>query len=127
MSLSTSSNWLLNFAIAYSTPYLVNTGRGNAGLKSNVFYIWGGACVVCFFFIYFVLPETAGLSLEQIDILYRNSTVLKSNAYRKEMLLNNVHDEDADAYRSSATKGANTGSVAHSEHADTKEGKLESV
>jgi hypothetical protein len=28
-----------------SIPYLVNTGPGNAGLKTNVFWIWGGFCV----------------------------------------------------------------------------------
>jgi hypothetical protein len=37
MSLSTASNWLFNFGIGYATPYLVNTGAGNAGLQTNVF------------------------------------------------------------------------------------------
>lgn len=28
-----------NFGIGYATPYLVNSGPGNAGLSTNVFYI----------------------------------------------------------------------------------------
>jgi MFS transporter, SP family, sugar:H+ symporter len=36
LSMTTASNWLLNWAIAYATPYLVNTGPGNAGLESKV-------------------------------------------------------------------------------------------
>ncbi|KAL8284209.1 hypothetical protein RQP46_004958 [Phenoliferia psychrophenolica] len=82
MSLSTASNWLLNFAIGYATPYLVDTGKGNADLQSKVF------------FIFFCLPETKGLSLEQVDLLYRNSTILGSNAYRKKILAENIHDGD---------------------------------
>ena len=38
--MTTASNWLLNWAIAYATPYLVNPGPGNANLGSKVFFIW---------------------------------------------------------------------------------------
>lgn len=37
LSMTTATNWLLNFAIAYATPYLVNPGPGNANLGSKVF------------------------------------------------------------------------------------------
>lgn len=70
LSMTTASNWLLNWAIAYSTPYLVNAGPGNANLQSKVFFIWGGFCFVCIAFIYFFLYETKGLALEQVDELY---------------------------------------------------------
>ena len=36
--------------------------------------------------------------MEQVDILYRNSTILKSNDYRKRIMTENMHDEDTDAY-----------------------------
>jgi hypothetical protein len=68
--MTTASNWLLNWAIAYSTPYLVNSGPGNANLQSKVFFIWGGFCFVCIAFVYFFLYETKGLALEQVDELY---------------------------------------------------------
>jgi MFS transporter, SP family, sugar:H+ symporter len=70
LSMTTASNWLLNWAIAYSTPYLVNAGPGNANLQSKVFFIWGGFCFICIAFIYFFLYETKGLALEQVDELY---------------------------------------------------------
>lgn len=70
LAMSTASNWLLNWAIAYATPYLVNKGPGNAGLLSNIFWIWGGCCVLCAIFVYLMIYETKGLSLEQVDELY---------------------------------------------------------
>lgn len=86
MSLATASNWLWNWAIAFATPYLVNTGKGNAGLEVKVFFIWGSTCVGCFLFTYFCIPETKGLSLEQIDELYRRSTPRTSQKVRLEIL-----------------------------------------
>ncbi|KAF2435784.1 general substrate transporter [Tothia fuscella] len=70
LSMTTASNWLLNWAIAYSTPYLVNSGKGNAGLGAKVFFIWGGCCFICIFFVWGMIYETKGLSLEQVDELY---------------------------------------------------------
>ncbi|GAA6020446.1 hypothetical protein JCM11491_000249 [Sporobolomyces phaffii] len=116
MSLSTASNWLLNFAIGYATPYLVDDVPGSAGLKSNVFWIWGGCCVLCFLFTFFFIPETKGLSLEQVDILYRNSSIIKSNSFRKQILAENMHDETRDAYN--AAPKATAGTIDHKEKAE---------
>jgi sugar porter (SP) family MFS transporter len=95
MSLSTASNWLWNFGIGYATPYIVNPEFGNLGAK--VFFIWGSTCVGCLVFTYFCVPETKGLSLEQIDILYQNTTPVKSVAYRDQLIAHNVHAADEDA------------------------------
>ena len=38
LSMTTATNWLLNFAIAYATPYMVNEGPGYANLQSKVFF-----------------------------------------------------------------------------------------
>jgi MFS transporter, SP family, sugar:H+ symporter len=70
LSITTASNWMLNWAIAYSTPYLVNYGPGNANLQSKIFFVWGGCCFVCIAFVYFMIYETKGLTLEQVDELY---------------------------------------------------------
>jgi SP family sugar:H+ symporter-like MFS transporter len=70
LSMTTASNWLLNWAIAYMTPYLVNAGKGNANLKSKVFFVWGSCCFICIAFVYFMIYETKGYSLEQVDELY---------------------------------------------------------
>ncbi|CAH7672820.1 general substrate transporter [Phakopsora pachyrhizi] len=86
MSLSTASNWAFNFAIGYSTPYLVDIGPGKAGLQSKVFFIWGAFCALCFIFTFFFIMETKGLSLEQVDQLYINSSIIGSNAYQRKIL-----------------------------------------
>jgi hypothetical protein len=55
LSGSRSINFRLwNFGIGYATPYMVDVGPGKAGLKTNVFWIWGGFCVLCVVFSYFV-------------------------------------------------------------------------
>lgn len=86
MSMATASNWLFNFAISYATPYLVNSGQGNANLGVKVFFIWGSTCTGCLIFTYFCVPETKGLSLEAIDILYQNTTPVHSVAYRRRLV-----------------------------------------
>lgn len=70
LSMTTATNWLLNWAIAYATPYMVNAGPGNANLGSKVFFIWGGFCLICCFYVWGLIYETKGLSLEQVDELY---------------------------------------------------------
>ncbi|POY72073.1 hypothetical protein BMF94_4880 [Rhodotorula taiwanensis] len=119
VSLTTGSQWLLNFAIGYATPYLVDKGPGKAGLGSNVFFIWGGCCVIGLVFAYFFVAETKGLSLEQIDLLYRNSSVRNSPKYRRQILEENLQDETKGAYLSTV-HDKNTGAVGHLEHVDSE-------
>jgi SP family sugar:H+ symporter-like MFS transporter len=70
LSITTATNWLVNWAIAYATPYMVNAGPGDANLQSRVFFIWGSFCLVSCIFVTFCIYETKGLSLEQVDELY---------------------------------------------------------
>ncbi|ATY62455.1 high affinity glucose transporter RGT2 [Cordyceps militaris] len=70
MSISTASNWLLNFGIGYSTPFMVDGGPGNAGFGLKIFFIWGAFCVFAVFFVWFMVYETSKISLEQIDEMY---------------------------------------------------------
>ncbi|KAG9245724.1 MFS sugar transporter-like protein [Calycina marina] len=98
MSLSTASNWFLNFVIAYATPYLVTPGNGSTDLASKIFFVWGSCCVVAFFFVWLVVYETSKISLEQIDEMYErvdhawNSTNFQPSWSFQEML-----DEGASA------------------------------
>jgi len=72
LSLGAASNWLWNFAIAYATPYLVDPGKGNADLGVKIFFIWGSCCFLCLAFAFFVVVETKGLSLEEVDQLFES-------------------------------------------------------
>ncbi|KAL4758607.1 sugar porter family MFS transporter [Aspergillus foveolatus] len=72
VALSTASNWLWNCIIAVITPYMVDTDKGN--LKSRVFFIWGSLCACAFVYVYFLIPETKGLTLEQVDKMMEETT-----------------------------------------------------
>lgn len=84
--LSTSSSSLSNLNPLVLAPYLVNPGKGNANLGVKVFFIWGSTCVGCLIFTYFCVPETKGLSLEAIDVLYQNTTPVHSVSYRRRLI-----------------------------------------
>jgi MFS transporter, SP family, sugar:H+ symporter len=70
MSVSTASNWLLNFGIAYGTPYMVGKGEGSAHIGPKIFFLWGAFCIVAILFVWFMVFETSKISLEQIDEMY---------------------------------------------------------
>lgn len=80
VGLSTASNWLWNCIIASITPYLV--GEDKANLKSKVFFMWGSLCFACFVYAYFLVPETKGLTLEQVDRMLEETTPRNSAKWR---------------------------------------------
>lgn len=90
LSMTTASNWLLNWAIAYSTPYLVD--EDNANLQSKVFFIWATCCFVCIAFTYTMIYETKGLSLEQVDELYG----VVSKAWKSKQFRPTLHFSELD-------------------------------
>jgi MFS family permease len=93
LSMTTATNWLLNWAIAYSTPYLVDEDHAN--LQSKVFFVWGSCCFVCILFTYLLIYETKGLSLEQVDELYGIvSKAWKSKSFRPTLHFSEV-DQNA--------------------------------
>ncbi|RDL31906.1 General substrate transporter [Venustampulla echinocandica] len=97
LSLATATSWLMNWAIAYSTPYLVNDGPGEAGLESRVFFIWSGFCLISSFFVYFCIYETKGLSLEQVDELY--DTVKSARKSAKFVPIESFQDKEKNALK----------------------------
>ena len=82
----------------------MNVAPGSAGLGTRVFFIWGSTCFCCIVFTYFCIPEvrsafslslfsfayygsqTKGLSLEQIDVMYQNTTPIRSLEYRRRLI-----------------------------------------
>lgn len=51
---------------------MVGADYGN--LRSSVFFVWGGLCTIAFVYAYLLVPETKGLSLEQIDRMMEETT-----------------------------------------------------
>jgi len=98
MSISIAANWALNFAIAYGTPYLVNSGPGYANLQAKVFFIWGTFCAIGFVFVWFMVYETSKISLEQIDELYeRVDHAWNSRSFQPSWSFQEMRDEGASA------------------------------
>ena len=62
MSISTMSNFLFNFTVTLSFLPLINKISEN-----NTFYLYGIIAILCIFYVYFMVPETKGLSLENIE------------------------------------------------------------
>lgn len=82
--MTTSSNWLFNFILAFVTPYMVDSGPGNANLGVKVFFVWTAFCMIAVLFVWGFIYETKGLSLEQVDELYiQVNSAWKSPGYRK--------------------------------------------
>ena len=98
ISITAATNWLVNFICAYITPYLIDTGAHTAALKNKIFFIWGGFNAAGVVFTYFMVYETKGLKLEEIDYMYLNcdnarvSTKFKSQKidYNTPLLQNDV-------------------------------------
>lgn len=96
VALSTASNWLWNTIIAVITPYMVGTNHGD--LKSSVFFIWGGLCTCAWAYTYFLVPETKGLSLEQVDKMMEETTPRTSAKWKPTTTFaatQAAHDADA--------------------------------
>ncbi|KAM9903225.1 hypothetical protein OXX79_003490 [Metschnikowia pulcherrima] len=87
VSITASTNWLVNFVFAYITPYLIDTGAHTAALGNKIFFIWGGLNALGVVFVYFMVYETKGLKLEEVDLMYqicansRASTKFKSRRF----------------------------------------------
>ncbi|OAA61662.1 General substrate transporter [Niveomyces insectorum RCEF 264] len=70
ISLGTGFNYFFNWLISYCSPYFINKDDLNWGPKYG--YIWAGANFAALVFIIFMVPETKGRSLEEIDELFEN-------------------------------------------------------
>jgi MFS family permease len=79
IALSTASNWLWNFVIAFVTPYLVDEDKAN--LKAKVFYIFGATCLISAGFAWLWVYETKGLSLEAVDRMCKETAPRKSKGW----------------------------------------------
>nr|SIP56041.1 putative Sugar Porter [Yarrowia galli] len=64
MAVATGGNWMINFLVSFLTPFITSAIGFQYGY---VFTACLGAAIV---FVFFFIPETKGLSLEDVDELY---------------------------------------------------------
>jgi sugar porter (SP) family MFS transporter len=98
MSISVASNWILNFAISFGTPYLVNAGPGYVNLAMKIFFVWGACCAAAVVFVWFMVYETSKISLEQIDEMYeRVDYAWKSASFQPSWSFQEMREDGASA------------------------------
>jgi hypothetical protein len=61
---TTCAQWLGQFIIVYSTPYMM------ADIKYGTFLLFACSVVFGLCFAFFLIPETKGISLEDMDVLF---------------------------------------------------------
>ncbi|ORY31840.1 putative sugar transporter [Naematelia encephala] len=66
IALGSASNWFWNFMLSYFSPLIA----GDIG--PLILLIFFGCLIFAFFYVYLMIPETKGISLEEVDELYRS-------------------------------------------------------
>ncbi|KAL5495859.1 hypothetical protein ACEPAI_1323 [Sanghuangporus weigelae] len=66
-ALSTASNWLFNFLLAFFTPMIVSA------LDFRYGFIFAACNLTGAIAVYFFVYESAGMSLENVDLMYRDA------------------------------------------------------
>jgi hypothetical protein len=69
MALSTASAWLSNFVVAFVTPPLFDI------ISGGYYFVLLGFCVISGIFVFFVYPETAHVTLEQLSQVFGDTAL----------------------------------------------------
>ncbi|MCJ1358399.1 MAG: hypothetical protein MMC33_008399 [Icmadophila ericetorum] len=64
VALATSANWAFNFALGYFVP------PAFVNIQWKTYLVFGVFCVAMFVHVFFMFPETAGKSLEEVEELF---------------------------------------------------------
>lgn len=71
-ALCAAANWLSNFVCAFITPYIGNgQTKQRESFGSKIFFIWGACTLMGTIVAYFTVYETSGLTLEEVNDLYK--------------------------------------------------------
>lgn len=72
MSIAVGAQWLFNGVVANVFPVVNRSDFNQVGFNGALpYYIFSGFCLVAFIFVWRLLPETKGKSLEEIETLWK--------------------------------------------------------
>lgn len=103
-SLSTASNWAFNFLVGLVTPVL----QSSMGWSMYLLPAFFSLCSVIL--VYFVYPETKGVTLEEMDSIFDDRTHRSSNSLRSHDIEPMLPDRAHSPTRPSAAHMARSGS-----------------
>ncbi|KAH8682967.1 putative quinate permease [Tricladium varicosporioides] len=104
VALAASTQWLFNFVVAQAVPHmLVTVGKGGYG----TYFIFGSFCFSMFFFVWFLIPETKGMSLEKMDDLFGVTELVKEKIHNDE----EAHHKPTEIHETTATAPRSNGNV----------------
>lgn len=66
IALGSASNWFWNFMLSFFSPRIVDQ------IGPLIMLVFFGMLVFGYIYVYFAIPETKGLTLEEVDELYRS-------------------------------------------------------
>jgi hypothetical protein len=79
-----ASNWLWNFLISRFTPQMF------AKMDYGVYFFFASLMVLSIAFVYFLIPETKGIPLESMDLLFDQKLV--RNAHK--IVLEKIREDE---------------------------------
>ncbi|CAK9437117.1 uncharacterized protein LODBEIA_P15380 [Lodderomyces beijingensis] len=71
-AIATATNWLSNFAVGLASPILLDE------IKWKTYLIPATCCIVSFFAVWYLFPETKGLSLEEMGSVFDDKSSIFS-------------------------------------------------
>ncbi|OCF75482.1 high-affinity glucose transporter SNF3 [Kwoniella mangroviensis CBS 8886] len=86
IALAAATNWLWNFLLSYFSPLIADD------IGPLILLVFCGCLVFAFVYVYFMIPETRGISLEEVDELYRT----KIPAWRSNSWVPSSHHANID-------------------------------
>ncbi|XBW35485.1 hypothetical protein QEN19_001058 [Hanseniaspora menglaensis] len=64
MAVASAANWMWGFLISFFTPFITSAIHFSYG------YVFMGCMLFAFFYVFFTIPETKGLSLEEVNEMW---------------------------------------------------------
>lgn len=110
------TDWLWNFLLSFFAPRIA------ADIGPLILLIFFGMLVFGFFYVYFFIPETKGLSLEEVDEMYRAHVLpwQSTSWVPSEKHLHHHERKHSDFGADSADGGARNGNVGEVRHEKEK-------
>ncbi|KAI5118779.1 hypothetical protein M0805_005660 [Coniferiporia weirii] len=91
IALGSATNWIWNFLLSFFAPRIA------ADIGPLILLIFFGMLVFGYVYVYFAIPEVKGLSLEEVDELYRSGVKPWHSSTWKPSNKAPLHHGDADA------------------------------